>query len=211
VSFKPTPKQALALLDLLFTNEEPAVSKVKPELKPSEREKLAKEGFIEIEQRGRSKHIVLTDKVWERALDDLIVDGAKSPYASTVLQHLLEKLKEYLQLQDISLAEFLRFQNKAMLASVNISVGPEDLEAKIREAYSKVSGGSYNVRVRLSELRQSLSDIPRADIDRTLGEMELAGQLSLMPLDDPQEIRPEDEKAAIDMGGPKRHILYMKG
>jgi hypothetical protein len=174
VSFQPTPKQALALLDLLLTSEEPAVSKVKPELKPSEREKLAKEGFIEIEQRGRSKHIVLTDKIWERALDDLIVEGTKSPYASTVLQHLLEKLKEYLQSHNISLAEFLHSQHKAITDSANIARAPEDLEEKIREAYLEVSGGSYNVRVRLSELRQHLSDIPRADIDRTLGGMELA-------------------------------------
>lgn len=130
MSFQPTPKQALALLDLLFTSEEPAVSKVKPELKPSEREKLAKEGFIEIEQRGRSKHIVLTDKIWERALDELIVEGTKSPYASTVLQHLLEKLKEYLQSHNISLAEFLHSQHKAITDSANIAIAPEDLEEK---------------------------------------------------------------------------------
>jgi hypothetical protein len=211
VSSQPTSKQALTLWDLLLTGEEPSVSKVKPELTPSEREKLAREGFIEIEQRGRSKHIVLTDKVWERALDDLIVEGTKSPYASTVLQHLLEKLKEYLQSHNISLAEFLHSQHKAITGSANIAIAPEDLEEKIREAYLEVSGGSYNVRVHLSELRQHLSDISRAEIDKSLVKMQRAGQLSLMPLDDPQEIRPEDEKAAIDMGGPKRHILYMEG
>lgn len=211
MSFQPTPKQALALLDLLLTSEEPAVSKVKPELKPAERETLAKEGLIELEQRGRSKHIVITDKVWDCALDDLIVEGTKSPYAATVLQHLLERLKDYLRSNDISLAEFLHFQNKKIADSANTEIASENLAKEIRKAYLEVSGGRYNVRVRLSELRQHLDNLPRAEIDKTLGEMELAGQLSLMTLDDPQEIRSEDEKAAIDLGGPKRHILYMKG
>nr|WP_206755127.1 hypothetical protein [Leptolyngbya sp. FACHB-711] len=194
----------------MLSGEEPAVSKVKPNLTPSEREKLAGGGYLEIEKRGVSSHIILTDKVWECALNDLVVEGTRSPHASTVLQHLLKKLKEYLESHDISLAEFLRSQNGA-IAEVNITIAPPNLKEKVREAYLEISGGSYNVRVRLSELRTHLGDLPRTEIDKTLGEMELAGQLSLMPLDDPQEIHSEDEKAAIDMGGPKRHILYMKG
>ncbi len=208
---KPEPTQALILFDLLFTGEEPAMSKVEPELKPSKREMLVKEGFIELEKRGRSTHIVLTDKVWDCALDDLIVDGTRSPYAATALQHLLGKLKEYLQCNDISLAEFLRPQEKETTDLDEISETSEDLEKRIREAYSKISGGRDDTRVRLSELRQYLGDISRTEIDKILSVMQQAGKLTLMPLDNPQEIHPEDEKAAIDLGGPKRHILYMKG
>lgn len=211
MSSKPKPTEALILWDLLLTGEEPAMSKVKPDLKRSKREILVKEGFIELEKRGPSTHIVLTDQVWDCALDDLVVEGTKSTHAATALQHLLGKLKDYLQFHDISLEEFLRPQSEAITESDSRLSTPKDLEEKIREAYSKVSGGSYNVRVRLSELREHLDNLPREEIDKVLSEMQLAEKLVLMTLDDPQEIFPEDEKAAIDMGGPKRHILYMKG
>ena len=206
-----SPTEALLLWDLLITGEQPAMSKTKPGLERTKREILVKKGFINLEKRGQPTHILLTEKARKCALDDLIVDGTQSPYAATAFQHLIEKLREYLKCNDISLEEFLNPQNKAAADSDKTFATPEDLEEKIREAYSKVSEGNYNVRVRLSELRQYLGDLPRTEIDEKLGEMELAGKLSLMPLDDPQEIHPEDEKAAIDLGGPKRHILYMKG
>jgi hypothetical protein len=210
VSFQPTPKEALVLWNLLTNDEEPAVSKVKPKFTLAECQPLKEAGLIELEQRGRATHLVLTDKAWKNALDYLIVEGAKS-HAVTVPKPFLERVKEYFRSHEISLVEFLRPQSKIITDSANITIAPEDLEEKIREAYLEVSGGSYNVRVRLSELRQHLEDIPRADIDRMLGEMELAGRLVLMPINDPQDISSEDEKAAIDVGGHKRHVIYMKG
>jgi hypothetical protein len=210
VSFQPTPKQALVLWNLFIDDKEPAVSKVKPKFTLAECQPLIEAGLIELEQRGRATHLVLTDKAWKNALDYLIVEGVKS-HAVTVPKPFLERVKEYLRSHDISLAEFLRPQDKAVAASANIVITPEDLEEKIREAYLEVSGGNYSVRVRLSELRQHLDNLPRAEVDKSLIKMQRSKQLSLMPLDDPQEIRPEDKKAAIDMGGPKRHILYMEG
>ena len=206
-----SPTEALLLWDLLITGEEPAMSKTKPKLRPSKREILVKKGFIDLEKRGSSTHILLTDKAWNCALDDLVVDGTTSTYAATALQHLIEKLKDYLQSHDISLSEFLGPQNNVAAGSGNEFLTPEELEEKIRDAYSKVSGGSYNVRVRLAELRQHLDNLSRTEVDKILSKMQRAEQLVLMPLDDPQEISPEDEEAAIDMGGPRRHILYMKG
>lgn len=206
-----SPTEAVMLWDLLCTGEEPAMSKVKPDLKPSKREILVKKGIIDLEKRGSSTHILLTDKAWNCALDDLIVDGSQSTYAATAFQHLIERVKEYLQAHDISLAEFLDPQSKAAADSDKTLATSEDLEERIQDAYSKVSGGSYNVRVRLSELRKHLVNFPRTHIDQTLGKMQRTGKIDLMPLDNPQEIRPEDEKAALDLGGAKRHILYIEG
>ncbi|MEO0537671.1 MAG: hypothetical protein AAF215_27890 [Cyanobacteria bacterium P01_A01_bin.123] len=71
-------------------------------------------------------------------------------------------------------------------------------------------GGDYNVRVRLSTLRQNLSSLPRTELDQALKDMQISGRLVLMTLDNPQEITADDEAAAIDMGSPnKRHILYL--
>lgn len=197
---KPTP--SIALWDLLVTGEEPSLSSMRPNLKPAVRKELEEEGLIELEKRGRSTHVIATDDAWSRAFDDLVVEGSKSAYAATALQHVLNKINHFLSVNDISLAEFLRPEENA---------SPKDLKDKIREAYTKASQGRYNVRVRLTELRTNLDDFPQDEVDRVLGEMELAEDLVLMPLDDPQDIKDEDEAAAVNVGGQKRHIVYMKG
>jgi hypothetical protein len=202
VSVKLTPKQKLVLWNLLISDEELMMSKVKPELKPIERKPLVDEDLIQLEKRGSANYVVLTDKAWDWAIENFNAEfPAKAIAAVPVLQKLLVKLGVHLQAHNLSLAEFLRPQDKTGVK----------LEAKVRAAYAKISGDRYNVRVRLSELRPHLSDCPRADIDQSINEMELSGKLVLMPLDDPQETYPADEEAAIDIGGSKRHILYMKG
>ena len=206
---KPTP--SLALWELLLTGEEPAMSKVKPDITPSVRQKLVDEGLIELEKRGRSTHILLTDGAWNRALDDLVVEGSRSPYGNTVLQHLLKRVQQYLDVNNISLAEFLRSKDPAPLDSDSDSEqSAAAVEDKIRAAYTKASQGSYNVRVKLAELRKYLSEFSRTQIDQALGKMELEENLVLMTLNDPQEIDAEDEAAAVDVGGQKRHIVYVK-
>ncbi|MEO0517132.1 MAG: hypothetical protein AAF171_07510 [Cyanobacteria bacterium P01_A01_bin.116] len=216
---KPTP--SLVLWELLVTGEEPAMSKTKPNLEAADRKRLAEAGLIELETRGRATHILTTDKAWDRALDDLIVEGSRSPYASTVLQHILTKTKQFLSKNDISLAEFLRSEDSVAASSdteetsdnesgSEAEASSTELAEKIKVAYTKVSEGRYNVRVRLAALRKHLESFSKKDIDRVLGEMELSESLVLMSLNDPQDIQDKDEAAAVDVGGQKRHIVYMK-
>jgi len=210
VSFQPTPKLALVMWNLLITGDEPAVSKVRPELKPAERKTLIDAGLIELVKRGRSTHIELTDKAWGWASEHFDEELSKSTFAVPVLQELLKRLGSYLKHHKIPLVEFLVHQNKLIEDSESVVVAPTDLEAKIREVYLKNSGGEYNVRVRLSQLRQLVDDVPQAEVDKVLIQMGLSGKITLMQLDDPQEIRPEDEQAAVNIGGQKSHIVYMK-
>ena len=209
---KPTP--SLILWDLLLTGEEPQMSKTNPELTPVNRKKLEEAGLIKLDKRGRATHIETTDASWDRdrAFAELKVAGSRSPYASTVLQRVLDRVEHLLRSKDISLVEFIRGDEYVSTDSrerANVSSG--ELADEIQEAYAKVSEGRYNVRVRLSELREHLDEFSRADIDRVLGEMELDESLVLMEIDDPQDIEDEDRKAAVDVGGQKRHIVYMKG
>ena len=216
-SSQQNPTPSLVLWDLLITDEEPAMSKTKPELTPSARKKLEEAGFIELERRGRSTHIIVTDKAWDRAFNDLVVEGSKSAHASTILHRLLMKTKQFLDANDISLAEFLRSEDDLEASDLQSESGdevealPKNLAEEIREAYTKVSEGRYNVRVRLTDLRKHLESFSQEDVDRVLGEMEIAESLVLMSLNDPQDINDEDEAAAADVSGQKRHIVYMKG
>ncbi|MGQ9872343.1 hypothetical protein [Leptodesmis sp.] len=206
MSFQPTPKQALVMWSLLITGDEPAISNVKPKLKPAERKPLIDFGLIELVKRGRSTHIVLTDKAWGWAADHFEVELSKSSCAALILQELLKKLGNYLNHHKIPPVEFLVHENTTIEHSESGAAVLSDLEAKICEAYLKASGGKYNVRVRLSQLRQLL----RAEVDKVLIQMDLARKITLMHLDDPQEIRPEDEQYAVNIGGQKNHIIYMR-
>lgn len=87
----------------------------------------------------------------------------------------------------------------------------EDIYSQIREGYMRLSGGHRNVRVRLKDLRSMLSGVAREQLDAALLDLQKQGRLVLMHLDDPQERTYEDEQAAIEILGNKRHILYMEG
>jgi hypothetical protein len=202
VSFQPTPKQALVLWKLLITREEPAQSKIKPELKSAERKSLVSAGLITLKKRDRAEHIILTDKAWDWAVEHFqVAFPKKATSAIPVLEALLQLVGDYLQSNQIPLSDFLVTQTKP---------AGKNLEEKVREAYTRISGGCYNVRVRLSELRQYLSKLSRTEIDETLRSMQRAGKLVLMHLDNPQDIGNKDEQAAIDIGGHKHHIVYME-
>ena len=214
MNFQPTTKQALVIWNLLITGDEPAMSKVKPELKPKERQPLIDAGLIELVKRGHSSHIVLTDKAWDWAIENFAVElPEQSHFAVLVFYELLKKIGAYLQQKKISLGEILRCQDipdePLERTSESVPIAPLDLETRIRQAYLQASGGEYVVRVRLAQLRQLLPDVPREILDKTLIQMELARKVTLMHLDDPQEIRSADEQAVLNIGGHTNHIVYM--
>lgn len=213
MSFQPTPKQALVLWTLLITGEEPAISNVKPDLKASERRPLLDAGLIELVKQGRSQRIVLTDKAWDWAAENFETELSKSNFAVPVLEALLKQLGAYFKRRQISLAEFLSGQDALEEELEPVAAAPPDfteLASRIRAAYLEASGGEYMVRVRLAHLRRLLADIPREMLDQALIEMSRLGKIVPMRLDDPQEINPEDEKAALNFGGEKKYIVYLK-
>ncbi len=222
------PGQALLLWNLLITGEEPAMSKAKPELKPAERKSLVDAGLIQLERRGRSQHLVLTDRAWDWAVENFDVELAKTPSSSPILQELLLMLGKHLQSHHVSLSSFLRPASATAHSADEAASTAEGVGAKIevptsndisnnieeiRQAYMKIANDTASkgsgVGVRLSELRQQLK-FTTAEIDITLRQMQLAGELILMPLEDPTAITPEDEQAAVDIDGYKHHIVQKR-
>ncbi len=202
MTFTPSPLQTLVLFRLLFTGEEPKQSDVK-QLNPRTRKELIEAGFIELEKRGRAQHILLTDRTWAWASDHL--DAPISPQARTneAFEALLARLKHFLQARDLPLAGF-------MADAAPPEAATHDLPERIRAACFALTDGRSNVRVHLKDLRNRLADVPRETLDKALLALQKEGRLVLMHLDDPRERTPEDEGAAIDILGFKRHILYME-
>jgi DNA-binding MarR family transcriptional regulator len=261
-----SPNQVLAIWNLLFTGEEPKLAKWKPALTSEERRPLLEAGLVEMERRGRSIHVLLTEKGWAWAAAHLDASVAESPAAAHALAGVLRALKRHLDHHQTTLAQFLadlsepspqrslaleepepleepgdvegeagptaENPSSSALAPSILSVEPgdrplepdrpadaavpslsvTDLAGRIRSAYLNASGGSGNVRVRLSQLHQLLADIPKKDLDAQLVRMQTQGQygLVLWSLDDPFDIRPEDEAAAVSVAGIRRHIVYME-
>ena len=215
-----SPKQTLVLWQLLITGDEPAISKVKPELTVQERKVLVDHGLIELVQRKRSKHMVLTDKAWAWASEQSVTALSRSPDPALLLT-LIHKIQAYLQAHEISLAEFFAPAEVTVSEPTPTKETPKDnrtlamvtttLNEQIQSAYYKITQGQWNVRVRLADLRKHLIHSSKEAIDAALRQMQLDGQSVLMPLDDPKGIGADDEEAAVNIGGDRRHIVYLKG
>jgi DNA-binding PadR family transcriptional regulator len=205
MTFEPDPLQVLFLWGLLARGGEGWKSDIKPKL--DRRNKylpLVRAGFIEEESRknpdtGKEKGwIRLSDQGWAWAQDHLDADVSQTKTAAPILQGLLARLKPYLKRHDIPLAEVLGPTPEAA-----------DLPQRIRDAYLRASGGQWNTRVRLADLRAALSDVPQATLDNTLLSLGREQRLALYPLDNPREISDADRSAAINVVGQVFHIVYM--
>ena len=209
MSYSPTPLQTLFLWRLLVEGGEGFKNQMKPELGAKDRRMLENSGLIVSEprkvpgkKRGRPLFITLTERGWEWAASHLDAEiSTRSNAAAPVLHAIMTRLKSHLQCQQVSLADFLCDQ-----------ASPGDIASRVRQAYAHLSGGRWGVRVRLADIRAALADIRGASLDEILHEMEANRTLVLYPMDDPQEIRPEDESAALPNSvGDPRHIAYMEG
>lgn len=214
MSYQPTPKQTLFLWYLLAKGGGEFLKNVKMKLDPTkDRKPLVEAGLIEEDKRKESQakkgarailHFSLTEKGWEWTASHMDAEISTSQAAAPVLHKILAKLHVFLETHHISLADFIT-------APAEEEKAP-DVRGRIRDAYGKLAEGKWNTRVRLADLRDALPDIAGEDLDRALLGMEGDGAVVLFPLDNPQEIRPEDERAALrNAAGFPRHVMYMEG
>ena len=97
----------------------------------------------------------------------------------------------------------------AEFVKVRFSKKAFNFHTAYRGAYLAMTGGLYERRVRLSELRRTLSDIPRQTLDDTLLELDRSRRIQLMSMEQPTDISEDDRNAEITIGGRPRHVLYL--
>lgn len=213
-------KHELLLLNLLLTGDTPMVSKVKPKMTKKTCQPLVEKGLIKLEKRGAASHLVLEDKAWDwmterfQSEDFKIEINPKFTTAVPIFQTLLMQLGKYMRTNDVPLVDFLGATTSSSDTSntlVESQISNSSLEEKIRDAYASITQNSADFRARLSKIHQYLEGISPQTVNDTLRSMQQAGGVSLSPMEDPQEIEPEDEQAAIDLGGgDKRYFVYVK-
>lgn len=144
-------------------------------------ERLNSDGYVEsTTPRGRAYRHRLSPK-GEKLLDgDLVIDSNKKDPLARVLPLLHDLYR------------------KAPTAPT--------VTGRIRAAYADLSA-THGDWVRLADLRDSLADVPRADLDRALKALHRESDVRLEPEPHRHRIGPADRDAALTIGGEERHKL----
>ena len=209
------PLERLLLWKIIFLGYEPALSKTKPKLVSDARRRLLDMGLIEIEKRGRSSHLVLTDNAWLWASENLEAEISTRSYESgPILQTVLARLKVFLAMKELRLAEFLEAKimdtPESSKAAISSDILAQPLEERIRDAYQKISRGRWNTPVRIADIRKALADVPRVQQDKELHRLKREDRILLFPMEDPQDRTPEDEAAALAMSDRTNHLILFE-
>ena len=211
-------KQTLMLWALLAHGGEAFGNEIKPEAAKPEREALLKAGLISVEKRKRAYWLSATDRGWRWAEDHLSDTLPDRSYAGTfILAGWLRHLQAFMRATDTPLAEILvpKATDSGGPAKENApgaANAPTDhgsLRERIRAAYLALTGGSFNKRALLADIRRRLSDVGRDALDNALVLMQRQGDATLMQLDNRPDITQADREAAIQIGQEPRHILWI--
>lgn len=190
------------------------------------RDSLKRAGLVEVETRKRQArkkkvpalYLQLTDAGWARCNQNMVWHKP-SGKAEQFLNALLQRLKILFERQSAvaSLADFIVTTAPVTAPSPGAPTGNEivpntGLGARIRATCLELGGGREAVRVRLADLRRRLMDVPIDELTAGVRELSRRGELTLYPLDDPRQITPDDEAAAIRSSTDvPQHILYFGG
>jgi DNA-binding PadR family transcriptional regulator len=221
VGLKVTPIQALALWRLLVAGGEGHVKDLKPEIGAPVRKQLQALGLVEITKRrqanGRqANYFVVLDQGWRWAqefLDHKLPPGSTT--AIFVLREVMIRIRRQATPADFSLAEFFSTpappaEDSTRLLPVQLHNPEPDLRRRIIAACQHLAAGVHSGRIRLADLRSSLEDVSREQVDETLRELEMDHSIVAYPLDNPREINLRDEEAALrGSGNNPRHVVYL--
>ncbi|MFI0417950.1 hypothetical protein [Spongiactinospora sp. 9N601] len=165
-------------------------------------------GLVESEKQGQTYHHALTEKGWARCvaeLDATAPTGRAGSPLGRVLYGVLGVLKGYLDVRDISLAEFV----VTARGEGAMDAAPADLTQSIKDAYWRLARRPQDW-VLLTRIRPLLGDVPRDEVDETLREMGRLPEVHLVPRADQKSLSDEDREAAVLIGGQSKHLLAIE-
>ena len=159
----------------------------------------AQTALLDIGRKGNSRSFSANAETRRWAGEHLLsadLDG-KNKAVLAILHLIRARTDAFLKARGIGFAEFLQ-QREA-------EVSPADA---IRRAYGQLSGGKYDARVLLKDLRRHLS-LNREKQDQALSELIRTGYAELYPEDDPMSRTEDDERAAFLVADRPRHVIYL--
>jgi hypothetical protein len=144
----------------------------------------------------------LSDDGWRWCHDEFLAEaGARPGSMERALYAILPFIRRHLDGHGESLAD---------LFAPGVGGPPEqDVESGIVTGYRALASepGAF---VKLSELRQKLADIPRADADVALDRMYQAQRINLIPQSNRRELSASDRESALRIGGEDKHLISIE-
>jgi hypothetical protein len=228
MNYQPTTAEHRLLWRLVANSGEGFNDVVEADKGP--RDSLQRARLIEVEKRtkqsGKRKvqamYLRLTDAGWAWCNQDMSWHKPRGK-AEQFLNTLLQRLKVLFERQ-VAASSLADFINNSAPATITPTATPTEgavapgtpsdtkLDGRIRAACLELGGGREAVRIRIADLRKRLADVPSDLLSEELRELSRRRELTLYPLDDPRQITPEDEAAAIHSStGVPQHILYYGG
>jgi hypothetical protein len=221
MTFNPTPRQRLFLLQLLFAGGSAGMKDLKPEFTRADRTPLKAAKWIDERKVNRSLEFSLTDAGWgwvEAHLADPMEVGRNTAAAAGALQQLLPRIASYLTATNVRLSDvILATQASTALDDMSdpkpsASTELAGLHKAIEAACLRLGGGVDRQRLRLTDVRNELGEWDHTTQNTAFLELATAGRLVLYGMSDPQEIQPEDRAAELKTpSGEARHLVYWTG
>lgn len=83
------------------------------------------------------------------------------------------------------------------------------IEQRIRKAYTSLAPhpGAW---LRHTDVRQKLTDVPRAQLDETFRRLSRAEDVDMMPESNQKTLTEEDRRNAVWVGGMDTHLISIK-
>lgn len=221
-----TGTERLILLVLMAQAEETSNTRLKelgPELKKDHRDRLNRLRLIETDTSKKPMVHTLTDKGWAECAREL--KSGPPPRATPQARGLytvLAGLQRYLDKEDLRLSHVFRVEtpddetpsvpaSDTPVRPVAVTPAAEvDIEAGVRKVYSNLASreGAW---VTLADIRSELGHIPKAKLDRELGEMKRSADVTFIAQENQKELTDSVRGAAITIAGRPVHLIAIEG
>jgi hypothetical protein len=170
--------------------------------------------LVESEKPGRMFVHELSDAGWRWCADELAAGHeGRGTSLERSLYLALGMFERYMTAARLSLADVASLDLKARPAGRHkrrdTAEGDGDLTARVIAAY-RASAPEPGEFVKLRELRERLSEIPRSALDGALAAMFTARRINLVPQSNQQALTEADREAALRLGGEHKHLISLR-
>jgi hypothetical protein len=181
--------------------------------------------LVKTQKRGRSLVHTVEEDGWAMARSELAGELPNTALARAASAAIADQLSRYLDRSGLALADVFKAPDDGFKApddGVEDEGAPTDeeipagastgdvLQSRIRAVYwaATPKAGAW---VLLTEIRDQLGDVSRAEVDDALLRLDRASDVTLSPESNRQALTPADKTAALKIGQQKMHLLAIEG
>jgi hypothetical protein len=188
--------------------------------------------LVKTQKRGRSLVHTVEEDGWAMARSELAGELPNTALARAASAAIADQLSRYLDRSGLALADVFKAPDEGVEAPDDVFKAPDEgvedegaptdeeipagastgdvLQSRIRAVYwaATPKAGAW---VLLTEIREQLGDVSRAEVDDALLRLDRASDVTLSPESNRQALTPADKTAALKIGQQKMHLLAIEG